>query len=262
MLNCQSFRILLRLIGSSLLFLPVLAQAAPQFNLQKDTFSFSNDTSFAYGVDERGALTMHRQEKPPEFTHRCFVLSRAVIQFQKFVRFEPKRPRTAPGEYRALVRRIARIPAWFSPYENARRVIIPGYANLHDFSKAYEHMLKEEIGNWRPTFLRVGNWRMVGPFPRFGQARAVRNLMKAIDQGKLQAVYIARFPKMNHVLVLYKYHRLGNGDIRFDLYDPNYPGEMGSLKFNAAESSFEFPKRWFWTGGRVNLMRVYLSPIH
>jgi hypothetical protein len=231
-------------------------------NWRKDTFAFSNDTSFAYGVDEKGELTMHKQAKPPEFTHRCFVLSRAVIQFHKFVRFEPKMPRTTPAQYRTLVRKIARIPAWASPFESSRRLIIPGYANLYDFSRAYEHMLKEEIGNWRPTFLRVGNWRMIGPFPRFGQRWAVTNLMKGIDHGKLQAVYITRFPKMNHVLVLFDYHRLANGDVHFDIYDPNYPGQLGSLTFNHARSSFEFPKRWFWTGGQVNLMRVYLSPIH
>jgi len=25
---------------------------------------------------------------------------------------------------------------------------------------------------------------------------------------------------------------------------------------------YNFERRWFWPGGRVNLMRVYLSPIH
>lgn len=246
------------------LFLPALAYSGSpcQFDVRKDTFAFSNDTAFAYGVDEKGGLTMHRQAHPPQFTHRCFVLSRAVIQFHKFVRFDPKQPKAPPAQYRALVRKISRIPVWVSPYRVEKRLVIPGYSNLHDFSHAYEHLLKEELGNWRPTFFRVGNWRMLGPFPRFGQGWAVNNLMRAIDRGKLQAVYITRFPRMNHVVVLFNYHRLANGDIRFDLYDPNYPGELGALTFNHAQSSFEFPKRWFWTGGRVNLMRVYLTPVH
>lgn len=256
------------LLAIALLLLPAsFASAAPQFDIskfdvKKDAFAFSNDTSFAYGVDERGELTMHRQANPPQFTHRCFVLSRAVLQFNKFVRFEPKQPRATPSVYRSLVKRISRIPAWRSPFAESKRIVVPGYPNLYEFSRAYEHMMKEEIGNWRPTFFRVGNWRMTGPFPRFGQRWAVENLAKGIDAGKLQAVYISRFPKMNHVVVLYRYRHLPNGDVKFDLYDPNYPGEVGSLLFNNAQSSFEFPKRWFWTGGRVNLMRVYLSPIH
>ena len=205
---------------------------------------------------------MHRQEKPPEFTHRCFVLSRAVLQFNKFVRFAPEQPRATPEQYRALVRKIVSIAAWHTPFESGKRIVIPGYSNLWEFSHGCEHMMKEELGNWRPTFFRVGNWRMTGPFPRFGQKWAVDNLAKAIDEGKLQAVYLSRFPKMNHVVVLYQYTRFPNGDVRFELYDPNYPGEPGSLLFNQAQSSLEFPKRWFWTGGRVNLMRVYLSPFH
>lgn len=239
--------------------------APPQFDVRKDAFAFSNDTAFAYGVDERGELTLHRQANPPQFTHRCFVLSRAVLQFDKFVRFEPNQPRTTPAHYRALVKHICRIPAWRGSFSPSRRVVIPGYANLYEFSRAYEHMIKEEIGNWRPTFFRVGNCRMSMPFPRFTQRWAVENLMKGIDAGKLQAVYITRFPKMNHVVVLYRYELLPakqGGDVKFALYDPNYPGEVGSLRFNNAQSSFEFPKRWFWTGGRVNLMRVYISPLH
>jgi len=256
-----------RLFVLIVLFLPVLAQAGSSlspmdFDWRKDTIAFSNDTAFAYGVDERGELTMHRQANPPQFTHRCFVLSRAVIQFHKFVRFEPKSPRTTPSQYRALVRHICRIPVWVSPYPGSKKIVIPGYANLYEFSRAYEHMLKEELGNWRPTFFRVGNWRMVGPFPRFGQQWAANNLMRGIDRGKLQAVYITRFPRMNHVLVLFAYHRLANGNVRFDVYDPNSPGQLSSLTFNQKERGFEFPKRWFWTGGRVNLFRVYLSPFH
>ena len=236
------------------------AHAASKFNWKVETFSFSNDTVFSYGVDEAGHLTMHRKEKAPEFSHRCFVLCRAVLQFHKFARFDPRQPRVAEKEYASLIRQVSRRPVWLP--ESAHSIVIPGYANLHDFSRGREHLLKENLGNWFPTYLRVGNWRMVGPFPRSGQALAVRQLVRGIERGHLPAVYITRFPKMNHCLVLFAFHRQANGDLRFDAYDPNYPNQIGALDYRTAEKSFSVPPRWFWTGGRVNLMRVYISPLH
>ncbi|MEA3186991.1 MAG: hypothetical protein QOD99_821 [Chthoniobacter sp.] len=243
-----------------LILFSIRAGAAPQFDPGSETFAFSNDTVFSYGVDEAGQLTMRRKEKEPPFAHRCFVLCRAVLQFHKFAVFAPDRPRMSDVEYRRLVRRVSRIPVWFP--EARRGVVIPGYTSLHQFSRGHERMLKEELGNWFPTYLRFGNWRMVGPFPRWGQSLASRRLIAHLDEGALQAVYITRFPKMNHCLIVFDYQREKNGDVRFVVYDPNYPNEIGTLRYSASEKSFDFPKRWFWTGGRVNLMRVYLSPLH
>ena len=238
------------------------AAAPTHFDRRADVFAFSNDTVFAYGTDEAGRLTMRKRETPAEFSHRCFVLARAVMQFHQFARFAPEQPRVPEDEYRRLAKKICRIPVWWPPLSPGHAVVIPGYRNLHEFSKAHEHMLKEELGNWFPSYIRVGNWRMALLFPRFGQEWAAGNLTRALDRGKLQAVYLARSLHMNHCVVLYDYHRQKNGDLAFDLYDPNYPGEKGTLSYHAGERSFDFPKRWFWTGGRVNLMRVYITPWH
>ena len=232
------------------------------FNPVSDVFAFSNDTVFAYGTDEAGRLTLRKREVPTEFSHRCFVLARAVIQFHQFARFDPNQPSASPEEYRRLIRKICRIPVWCPAPPMARAVMIPGYRDLQSFSKAYEHLLKEELGNWFPTYIRLGNWRMSMPFPRFGQHWAAEHLTQALDQRKLQAVYLARNLHMNHCVVLYAYQRHPNGDLQFDLYDPNYPGVNGALFYHAKDRFFDFPKRWFWTGGRVNLMRVYLTPWH
>lgn len=253
----------MRTFFAIVLFFTLLARAGaqPQFAWRDETLAFSNDTVFAYGVDDAGRLTMHRKAKTPVFSHRCFVVCRAVLQFHKFARFAPERPRVAEENYASLIRRVSRIPAWFPARKTNRRIVIPGYANLREFSRGHEHLLKEELGYWFPTYLRVGNWRMVGPFPRWGQALAARVLTRGLDHGALQAVYITRFPKMNHCLILFDHHRLPKGDERFDACDPNYPGQIGTLFYRQDQQSFEFPKRWFWTGGRVNLMRVYLSPV-
>jgi hypothetical protein len=238
------------------------AGAPNRFDWQAETFAFSNDTVFRYGTDEAGNLTMRRREKPVEFSHRCFVLCRAAMQFHQFARFAPERPRATPDAYRRLVKKICRIPVWWPPLSKDRAIVIPGYRDLRDFSKGHEHLLKEELGNWFPSYIRVGNWRMSLAFPRFGQRWAAERLTRALDRGTLQAVYLARNLHMNHCVVLFDYHRLKNGDLRFDLYDPNYPGEKGVLTYHADSRSFDFPKRWFWTGGRVNLMRVFITPWH
>jgi len=238
------------------------ASTPTNFDARTDVFAFSNDTVFAYGTDEKGRLTMHLREKPAEFSHRCFALTRAVMQFHQFARFDPSLPKLKPEEYRSLAKKICRIPVWWPLPEPQRLVVIPGYKNLWDFSKSNEHMLKEELGNWFPTYVRPGNWRMAFPFPRIGQEWAAENLTCAIDHGRLQTVYLARNLYMNHCVVLYDYHRSTGGDLTFDLYDPNYPGQKGALYYHADGRWFDFPKRWFWTGGRVNLMRVYLTPWH
>ncbi len=232
---------------------------ARDFDLRRDTFAFSNDTVLKYGVDEQGTLHINKRDKPVEFGHRCFVLARSVLQFHQFVRFEPSQPRTSREKYHELIRRIGRIPVWSSREE---KVVIPGYPDLHAFSIAYEGLLKEDLGNWLPTYFRVGNWRMMTGHPRAGQAAGARWLADSMEQQKLRAIYMSRFPWMNHAVVVYDMQRRANGDIHFIVYDPNYPNAPSSVDYIAAQRSFDFPKRWYFPGGRVNVMRIFISPLH
>jgi len=230
------------------------------FDLRRDTFAFSNDTVFQYGVDEGGKLHIRTRKKPADFAHRCFVLARAVLQFHQFARFEPKQPRLSREEYRRRIRQVCRVPVWSDgPRE---RIVFPGYADLHSFSTAYEGLLKENLGNWLPSYLRVGNWRMAMGHPRAGQAAAARWLSASLDRGQPRALYLARFPHMNHVVVPYAQQREPGGNVSFLVYDPNYPNAPAWLFYRAAERSFEFEPRWYFPGGRVNVMRVFLSPLH
>lgn len=243
----------------------LFASAAPKlsarpFELRRDTFAFSNDTVFAYGVDEAGTLHISRREKPAEFSHRCFVLTRAVLQFHQFVRFAPEQQKVSREEYRRIVRRICRIPVWSSgPRE---RIVVPGFADLRAFSTAYEGLLKENLGNWLPTYFRPGNYRLMGGHPRSGQAMVARWLEESMREGRPRAIYLSRFPKMNHVVVVYAAQRVADGKTRFTVYDPNYPAKPSFLTFDPARRSFDFEKRWYFPGGQVNAMRVYLSPLH
>jgi hypothetical protein len=97
---------------------------------------------------------------------------------------------------------------------------------------------------------------------RWGQAAAAKWLEKSVREKKLRAIYMARFPWMNHVVIVYEAHPKPNGDIRFIVYDPNYPNQPSWVDYSQAERSFSFEKRWYFPGGRVNVMRVFISPFH
>ncbi len=241
-----------------LMLLPSFAFAR-SFDLRRDTFAFANETVFQYGVDERGSLHISARETPPRYAHRCFVMSRAVLQFWQFARFEPKQPRVSWEEYACIIHRIARIPAWS---QRTEQVVVPGFRDLRHFSETMPGVLQENLGAWLPSYLRVGNYRMAMGHPRAGQAAAARWLEQSLGEGKLRAIYIARFPHLNHCLVAFRSERRTGGDVRFWLYDPNYPGEPAWLDYHAAERSFDFQPRWYFPGGRVNVMRVYISPFH
>lgn len=242
----------------ALLLLPLCAHART-FDLRRDTFAFANETAWQYGVDERGALHISARETPPKYAHRCFVMSRAVLQFWQFARFEPKQSRVSREEYARLTRQISRVPVWST---RTGRIVVPGFRDLREFSEAMPIVLQENLGAWLPTYLRPGNFRMAWPHLRAGQAAAARWLATSLDERKLHAIYIARFPHLNHCLVAFRHERRANGDMRFWLYDPNYPGEPAWIDYRAAERSFDFQPRWYFPGGRVNVMRVYISPFH
>ncbi len=243
-----------------LFLLTAAAVSARPFDFHRDTFPFSNDTVFAYGIDEAGKLRISRKETPAVFSHSCFLLTRGVLQFHKFARFAPEQPKVSREEYRRRILKLFGIPVWSrGPRE---KMVIPGFRDLRAFSTAYEGLLKENLGNWFATYIRVGNYRMMMGHPRAGQAALARWLERSLDAGGLPTIYICRFPKMNHVLIVYARERRANGNTRFLVYDCNYPGKPSWVEYVPAERSFNFQKRWYFPGGRVNAMRVYISPFH
>ncbi|HEX8373500.1 MAG TPA: hypothetical protein VF585_12015 [Chthoniobacterales bacterium] len=239
-----------------LLLLVSTLEAAPlRFDLEKDTFAFGNETLWAYGNQRRDAGSPVIETGRP-YSRRCFVMVRAAIQFHQFAEFAPAQSRVSEAEYQKLVRRISRIPV--SQKRNRARISIPGFADLQSFSKAYPALLQENLGNWWPTYLRIGNWRMGMPFPRSQQAGVAKRLVEALDSGSLSAIYITRFKPLNHCLLVYGYERTSNG-ISFSVYDPNLPGKKCLLTFDNVTRSFDYQKTWYYKGGRINVIRVYHS---
>ena len=255
----MSHRSLLRSFLALAIWSAVLlsARASEKFDFSRDTFAFSNDTLWAYSIDAQGNLHMHQRAKPPEYTRRCFVMCRAVIQFHRFVRFDPGRPKLSEAQTVKLIRRICRIPVWMPAGE---KTVIPGYADLRDFSGAHARVLQRELGNWWPSYFRLGNWRMAMPFPRIWQKKLAEGVAKKTDENKIQAVFLTRFRPLNHCVIAYGCKRLGNGDILFQVYDPNNAKAPSVLRFDEKSSSFLFGRTTYFNGGRVNAFAAYVAP--
>lgn len=244
----------------ALLSVVASAVAARPFDVQRDTFAFANETVFQYGVDEQGELHISKREKPPSYAHRCFVLSRGVLQFWQFVRFAPEKRRVSREAYARLVKQISRIPVWSR--RESERIVVPGFRDLREFSEVMPGVLQENLGAWLPSYLRVGNYRMAMGHPRIGQAAAAVWLKQSMSAGQPRALYLSRFPHMNHCVVAYRMEMKPNGNPRFWVYDPNYPGKATWLDYRSDIRSFQFEPRWYFPGGQVNVMRTYISPFH
>jgi hypothetical protein len=185
---------------------------------------------------------------------------RAVLQFYRFAEFRPELPKASESEYRQIVRRISRIPAWSSG--SKEKIVVPGYQDLHSFSLGEKLLIEKNLGLWWPSYWRIGNWRIVDPVPRSGQERLAGLLLKELDQGQIEAVYITRALKpINHCLVVYRYTAQPNGDVIFDVYDVNQPGKLVHITYRASDRSFNFDKTWYYRGGLVSVLRLFVNPL-
>jgi hypothetical protein len=230
------------------------------FDLQTDTFAFENQLYFDYkplSDSQTQILIRRRHGRPPDFSRHCFQMCRAVVQFFQFAEFRPDLPKVSKSDYAEIVRRVSRIPPWSSG--PTKKLAIPGYKDLHSFSLGQTLAIQKNLGLWWPSYWRVGNWRIVLPVPRSGQERMARWLRDKIDQDRIPTVYITRFKPINHCLVVYHYTSGQNGDTVFDVYDVNQPGKHVHLAYRSSDRSFYYDKTWYYRGGLVNVLPLYVS---
>jgi hypothetical protein len=201
---------------------------------------------------------VHDQRKPePTYALHCVPVARATRLFFQHARFETNLPPPDPATCRSLVRQVLRRSATVE-VEQTERVVIPGYANLHDLSAAHEQLLKAECGsNWRSYFQR-GNWRMIFPFSRGHQETTARRLLESIRRQRPPVVHLGDFPALhiNHAVVLFD-ARESDKEIEFSVYDPNDSSKPSKLKFDRVARRFYFPSNFYFTGGRVSVYEIY-----
>jgi hypothetical protein len=233
-------------------------QCATRFQFERDTFAYANELVWEYRLEE-GSDTMatFRNDPPPTYAHRCFVMVRAARQFLYHARFDAALPVADAQTYRERIREvISRSPRKLSP--EAERVVIPGYGGLRPFSEAHEPLLKAECGGaWQSYFVR-SHWRMVFPVPRWYQEQTARRLARVIAAGTPPIVHIFCFPRVtiNHGIVLYDVVETPSA-LRFSAYDPNVPAHPAELTYDRAKRSFFLPRNHYWAGGRIQVVHVY-----
>jgi hypothetical protein len=236
------------------------AASAREFNFPSDTFAFSNQTYFDYKpIAENQIQISRRRGPPPDYSRHCFQMCRAVLQIYQFAEFRPDLPKVSESDYQKIIRRISRIPAWSAGPRS--KIIVPGYKDLYSFSLGQTLVIQKNLGLWWPSYWRIGNWRIVFPVPRSGQERMAKWLRNELDNKRIHAVYITRFKPINHCLIAYHYAQEQNGDLVFNVYDANQPGKVVHLTYRAADRSFYFDKSWYYTGGLVSALALFVSPI-
>ena len=255
-------------VGAAGFFFWIAGASAKQdraFSFGRDTFAFANETILEYHQGRASARHDDPFHKPKRFTQHCFVMSRSVIQFRKFARFEPALPRLDERELAARVRKVTSQTPWTPAAPPPERIVIPGYRDLRSLSDAHPDILQENIGLGWTTYFRPGNWRVLLPHGATQQARTEAALERALVRGEYFVAYLTNIPKslnINHgVLVYARQERpegeTNSGKLRYSVYDPNHPDGPRTLEWSRGQSCFLYQRDTDFVGGPVVVWQVY-----
>ena len=195
---------------------------APAFRYPDDTFGYRNDSR------------IHHHGKLDLYANWCIVIARAVTQFQRFARFEPAVSRLPDAMYTALVRQVVQLPPWRPALAEEARVVLPGFACLHDFTRAQEPAVKAGLSGRFWTWVHPTNWRMALPSPQGEQERTALEMMDELRDGRPVQLFISDFPKirLNHSVIAYDYRVTSEDSVDFAVYDPNDAHAPGRIRFD------------------------------
>ena len=222
--------------------------AVPGFAFASDTFEFRND------------IRARNPDREDLYANYCFVLARGLRQFFAFARFDPAAPRLAHAEYVARVRALRERPPWADPPPPDDRIVIPGYANLRDFSRGEEAAVKEGLGARFWTLVHWTNWRVTFPVTGGHQAGVAREVMDEVDAGRLVQLLVTNWPKpeLNHTVVAFAYRPAAQG-IDFLVWDPNDPAAPGIMTFDTEARRFHATRLYDTEPGPIRAFRMYYS---
>jgi hypothetical protein len=240
----------------------ISATATPprRFEFDRDTFAFANELVWEYRLEPATQKMISRKNNPPPtYAHRCFVLVRSARQFFNHARFDAALPVAVETTYCRIVREVvSRNPRKVSA--EAGRVVVPGYDSLRAFSRAQEAVLKANCGGAWQSYVLRSHRRMILPISRQHQENMVAQLARSLPVRRAVIAHLFRFPQLtiNHGIVLYDLTETETG-LRFTAYDPNQPGQPTELNYHRGDRTFYFPRNHYWAGGQVNVVEVYCS---
>lgn len=225
-----------------------ISAAAAPFDFATDTFAFPNH------------IRARDPDRPDLYANYCFVLTRAARQFHAGARFDPAAPKLAAEAYVERVRAVTSRAPWLPPLPLAERVVIPGYPNLREFSRAEERAVKAALTGRFWTWVHWTNWRVTFPVTRAHQENVVREIVEELSAGRLVQLLITNWPKpeLNHTVVAFGFRDRG-GAVELDTWDPNDPAAPGLITFDRNERRFVATRVYDTEVGPIRVFRMYYS---
>ncbi|MEP7014376.1 MAG: hypothetical protein ABI925_02950 [Verrucomicrobiota bacterium] len=219
---------------------------------------------FEYEKGEVVRKTRPTNEKSERYMRRCFVMSRTIVQFDKFARFEPRGAALDDGELAARVRAVTHMRPWNDALPWEKRIVFPGYADLRSMSKARGRLMQKHIGLGWPTYFRLGNARMFYRHDVAYQEKTHNDLNRALARNEFFILYLSDYPTLhiNHAVTVLarKQFRSKEGEDRYSVYDPNHPDAPRELKWLPKKGAFDYEKDEEFVGGFTRAFQVYGKP--
>jgi hypothetical protein len=234
-------------------------QSAPHpFRYDTDTFSFANETVWNYvgGSVQAGSPQTPAQKR--DYTRRCFVVTRAAVQFWKFARFDSHAAPLASDALAARIREVTARSVWLPALAESQRIVFPGYANLRELSASDPSLFQANLGLGWPVYFRVGNMPIAAPVYRETEARLNGEIFRALQQNEPSIVWLYNFPSLNinHVVVVFSGSR-DHDRFDYQVYDPNYSSGPKKLEYDVASRTFSYQPTFYFKGGTVEAHAIY-----
>lgn len=223
--------------------------AVPTFSFERDTFAFPNMIR-----------SRHPDDEPGLYANYCFVLARALRQFAQFVRFDPAASKLDHAGYVERVTQVAARAAYDPAPPPAERIVIPGYANLREFSREQETAVKQGLGGRWLTLFHWTNWRVVLPISDDHQERLALTIIDELRAGRLVQLLVSNFPKpeLNHTVVVFE-SIPKKGAVDFVVWDPNNPDGPGIITFDQGAQGFWATDVYDTDPGPIRAYQMYYS---
>jgi hypothetical protein len=252
-----TFVLLLALTAPLLAYDPPATKAPRPLSYPDDTFAFKNETVWNYvnGVPVPEAADSKREH---QYDERCFVLSRSIVQFWKFARFDPSQQPLDAAGLAARIREVTERSVWLPALSAQERIVIPGYHNLHAASAAMPGVFQANLGLGWPFYFRVGNGVIIVWVSRHMEAALNEEIWHDLQMNTPSILWVYRFPslKLNHVIVVYSGTHDATG-YHYHVYDPNYCDRFSHFDYHPATRTFAFQPVYYFKGGPVTARSIY-----
>jgi hypothetical protein len=247
------------LLGSVALraYEPPATPAPRPFRYDTDSFAFANETVWNYvdGSVQAGPGSTARKR---DYTRRCFVVTRAAVQFWKFARFDPHAAPLSPSQLADRIREVTARSIWLSPLSPDQRIVFPGSTSLRELSAANPSLFQANIGLGWPVYFRAGNAPIAVPLSPATEAALNDEVSHDLGMNYPTIVWLYRFPSLaiNHVVVVISGHKDG-AHYHYLVYDPNYTDGPKKLEYNATTQTFSYQPTFYFKGGDVDARAIY-----